>query len=515
MTLPLPAPQDYTDKDFEAVRARLAVLIVAAFPDWSDTERSRFENVLLDAFAFMMDVLAYYLDNMARQTRWGTVTMRYAMIELARLIGYSLDTNTASTADVIFSIPAATAGLVTIPAGTTNKTLGTASDVIRFQSQAVATIAVGLTDSLAVISEHSKAEAESYTAVGEIGEEFVLESTPFLDLSDSMTIAAIGWTRVEHFLDSGPADLHYTIRVDENDKAKVKVGDGVNGATAAVGGAVEIAYKSGGGPDGDVDATALQRVEGGPWYDALGNRVTLTCNNAAAASGGDSRESVAEAKVRAPRSIRVLNRCIARTDWSDLAIQVAGVGRALALTSNEMVGVPEGQVWLYIIREDLTFPVPAATLTAVETYITTNYPTPAVCTWDARTTPTVSVDVAVFVYLESGAVGATVAGLIRTALQALFDPVDASGDENEDIDFGYNMKDAAGAYEGEWSLDQFDTTIKTVSGIRRLGTTADGEGMTINAVEDNLSLNENEWPIRGNLTVTDGDTAAVHYNGPI
>jgi len=515
MTLPLPAPPDYTDLDFTAVRQRLATLIVAAFPEWSDTERSRFENVILDAFAYMMDILAFYFDQRARETRWGTATMRYAMIELARLIGYDLDTRAAATCDVVFSITTATAGNTTIPAGTTIRTLGTA-DVVRFQSQAVAVIPGGLLVAPSVVCEHSIAQSESFTATGEAGEEYILAFKPFLDASDTVTIAAVGWTRVSHFLDSGPADTHYTVRVDENDVATVKLGDGVNGATAAPGAAVVIAYKTGGGDEGNVDAHALAKVEGGPFYDALGNRVTLNCDNAAAAAGGEERESVAEARVRAPRSIRVLNRCIARLDWSDLALQVAGVARALAVTSNELVGVPEGQVWCYVVREDLTFPVPGATLTAVETYINANYPTPAICTWSALSPPTVTVNIPqCYIYLASGAVGATVATAIRTALTALFNPVDANGDPNETIDFGYNYKDATGAFEGILSLTLIEETIKAVSGIRRMGTPADGEGLQLNGVEDDVTLLAHEWPITGTITITDGDTGAPIYVGAI
>lgn len=514
MTLPLPAPQDYTDKDYSAIRVRIQTLITAAFPAWTEFERSRLENVFIDAFAHMMDVATFYQDRFARETRFGTAALRRSMIELCRLIDYDLDTQTAAVTDVIFSIPVAAAGNVNIPTGTTTKSLGTGANVVRFQSTAPATIVAGLTDSAATAVEHSEQQSDTFTATGDVSEEFKLSVRPFLDGSESMLIAAVPWTKVDHFLDSGAADLHYTLRVDEYDHAFIKLGDGINGAQAAPGAAVAISYKSGGGDDGNVDATAIKKVEGGPWYDVLGNQVSLSCNNAAAAVGGLDRETVDEARVRAPRSLRVLNRCVARTDFEDLSIQVSGVGRALALSSNEDATVPEGQVKVWIIP-DGGGAAPAALLTAVETYINTNFPTPVVCTWSALAATYVTMNIKVWAYLEEGAVIADVVTAVRAALTTLLAPVDASGDPNELINFGYYYQDAAGAYEGEFPLDLVERTIGAVSGVRRLGTSNDVKGIQINGQEDDVSLTIREFPEAGNLQLVNGDTGADYYNGAI
>ena len=59
----LPPSVDCTDKDFDALRQRLIALIGSAFPDWSDFSVASFGNVLLEMYAFVGDVLGYYLDN--------------------------------------------------------------------------------------------------------------------------------------------------------------------------------------------------------------------------------------------------------------------------------------------------------------------------------------------------------------------------------------------------------------------------------------------------------------------
>lgn len=514
MTLPIPSAPDYTDLDFDAIRTRLHTLLAVAFPEWTDFTRSRFENAIIDSFAFMFDVLAYYLDKRARDTRFGTVQLRRAMIELAKLIDYQLDTNSPALTDVVFSIPTITAGNVTIPPGTVVKTRGVGSQIVKFTTTAAATILAGALTSAATAVEQSEAQSYSATALGKAKEEWKLPVRPFLDGSDSMTIAGAPWTRVSDFLDSVAGDLHYTVQVDERDYAYLRVGDGVNGSTAAVGAAVAVSYKTGGGEAGNVDIGAIVKVEGAPWYDALGNQVSLSCANAAAAIGGAERETVDEARVRAPRALRVLSRCVARTDYEDLAIQVSGVARALSLSHNEDATIPEGRGRVWIVPSGGGV-APGALLAAVSTYIDTNYPVPMITSYDVLAAPYVTMNVVAYVYLEEGITVATVIAAIRQALTDLLAEEDTSGDPNELVNFGYYYRDSTGTYDGQFPYSDVENAIRDVSGVRRMGVTTDGEGMTLNGVEGNVTLLRHEFPEAGTLTLRDGDTGLVIYTGAI
>lgn len=59
----LPESVDYTDKDFDALRARLIALIKSVFPDWTDFDVASFGNVLVELYAYVGDVLTFYQDN--------------------------------------------------------------------------------------------------------------------------------------------------------------------------------------------------------------------------------------------------------------------------------------------------------------------------------------------------------------------------------------------------------------------------------------------------------------------
>ena len=73
----LPPSIDYTDKDFDALRERLIALVRSVFPDWSDFSVASFGNVLLEMFAFIGDVLGFYLEAQSRESRLATLTPHF------------------------------------------------------------------------------------------------------------------------------------------------------------------------------------------------------------------------------------------------------------------------------------------------------------------------------------------------------------------------------------------------------------------------------------------------------
>jgi len=73
---------DYTDKDFDSLRLRLQSLVGSVFPDWTDFNVANFGNILLEMYAFVGDVLGFYQDNQARESRLLTATQRKNLIGL-------------------------------------------------------------------------------------------------------------------------------------------------------------------------------------------------------------------------------------------------------------------------------------------------------------------------------------------------------------------------------------------------------------------------------------------------
>jgi hypothetical protein len=100
----LPESVDYTDKDFDALRARLIALIKSVLPDWTDFDVASFGNLLVELYAFVGDVPTFYQDNRARESRLVTATQRKNVMVPAKMLGYRLQGAQAATAEVWLSL---------------------------------------------------------------------------------------------------------------------------------------------------------------------------------------------------------------------------------------------------------------------------------------------------------------------------------------------------------------------------------------------------------------------------
>jgi hypothetical protein len=189
----LPPSLDMTDKDFDALRLRLIALARSVFPDWSDFAVASFGNVLLELYAFVGDVVGYYLDNQARESRLVTATQRKNVIALARMLGYKLHGARAATAEAVFALARASSANVRIPAGTVVRTREV-TEPVRFQLLSDVVIPAGALQATGVV-ENSKTYVQLFDSRGLADLDIILDHTPYLDAS--VAVSAANGTFVE------------------------------------------------------------------------------------------------------------------------------------------------------------------------------------------------------------------------------------------------------------------------------------------------------------------------------
>jgi hypothetical protein len=497
----LPSSLDMTDKDFDALRLRLIALARSVFPDWSDFAVASFGNVLLELYAFVGDVVGYYLDNQARESRLVTATQRKNVIALARMLGYKLHGARAATAEAVFSLARASSADVRIPAGTVVRTREV-TEPVRFQLLADVIIPAGALQASGVV-ENSKTYVQLFDSRGLADLDIILDHTPYLDASVAVSAANGAFVEKESLLGSGPNDRHFVALVDQNDRATVRFGNGTSGAPPT--GTVTVAYKTGGGAAGNVDAGRIVVVEG-TFTDLHGRAAQVSVTNAEPASGGTDRQSVASAKLLAPESLRTLTRSVTREDFEVNARRVPGVARALMLTSNEDPTVPENSGVLYVIPQGGGLPTPAlknlVLLQVTEVY-------PATLTFQPSVQNPVyrKVDVEARIYLRQGHAAATVRERVKANLTAMFRVSEADGTPNPLVDFGFNVKDADGNPSGEVAWSDVFNVIRDTEGVRKIG---DLHGdLKLSGLPADVKLAIKEFPVLGTVTLVNGDTGGV------
>ena len=500
----LPTNLDYTDKDFDALRARLFNAILSVFPEWTDHEASNFGNILVECFAFVGDVLTYYQDNQAGESRLVTATQRANAIALVKLIGFTVPGAQAAHVDVTLSIPAAVAGDVVLAKETIVRTEAVVEPVV-FRLDADYTIPAGST-SVAATAVNSDPDEDVFSSDGTPNQEFVLGSTPFLDGSSVITAADGTYTVVDDLLSSTSADKHCTITVDQNDRATIRFGNGTNGKIPL--GSITVDYRTGGGDGGQVEAGAVRVIEGS-FTDSFGTPVQPAVTNASPSEGGEPRMSLSQVKVQAPASLRVLERAVAREDFEIAAVTVAGVARAFMATSNEDAGVPENTGILYVVP-DVGGAPDSTTKDAVAALFARGGAYRSTLTFNVLVQDPEYLDfnITAHVYRAAGYTTVTTGAALRAALEEWFAITTTNADgevvANPNVDFGYNYKDQAGDPANEIALSDVFNVVRDTAGVRKIGVSQ--SDFLINGAHADVTIAARQFPRLGTVTLIDGTT---------
>ncbi|MAT03658.1 MAG: putative baseplate assembly protein [Acidimicrobiaceae bacterium] len=208
------------------------------------------------------------------------------------------------------------------------------------QLQAVSAVSLGGT----ALAEHSvRVVREGLgTSDGKPGQELrlanrpVLTRTPEERLEITVDQGTEDWEEVDNFMRSGPNDRHYVI---DSTTGQVHFGplirypDGSSrrhGAIPPEGARIVMTqYRAGGGNSGNVGSNTLTTMRTTiPYVSGVTNLVPAT--------GGVDAESVENAKLRGPMSIRTGARAVTASDYERLAAEAdSGVGRVRCLPPNQ------------------------------------------------------------------------------------------------------------------------------------------------------------------------------------
>lgn len=493
---------DYTDKDFDSLRTRLFNLIASVFPTWTSRQIANFGNLLVEMYAFVGDVLCKYQDNQAIESRWSKANQRKNLIALAKLIGYEPATATAAQVDVTISISAATGANVSFPAGTVVRTRSI-SNPVEFRLLSDAIIPAGSTSVSDITAENSESQSDIFTSTGVPNISFQLPSTPYIDNSAIISAGNGVYTEVDNFLDSDSTDLHFTVVVDQNDKALIRFGDGINGVIPV--GTITVVYKTGGGTSGIVEASSVTVIEGN-FRDDNGVVVQASVTNPNASTTAIDRQTVAQIKELAPLSLRVLNRTVSREDYELNARRVTGVSRALMLTSNEETAIQENNGFLFIIPTGGGQPTQDLKDQVLE-MVTVTYPNTLTFNLTVSGASFKTVDVYARIRLATGQNATTVKSRIETNLQNFFAIEDSDGIANEAMGFGYDFKEDESDNVGQLPLSDVFNVVRDTEGVRKI--IASVSSFTLNGEYSDVELLLREFPQLGTVTLINDETGAA------
>lgn len=325
-------PIDYTSKDYESFRRLMLDVKKDRVPEWSSESPGDLGVTLIEAFAYIGDILSYYGDRQANEAYITTAVRRESVLNLARMLNYVPENAQPAEVDVRFTLASAhESEEVTIPAKTrvstdTEEAARRDEEPVFFETKEEMVIAAAETEKLITCVEGQTVLNEDVgVSDGEVEQRFELEQDPVIvgsielevDEGDGYRV----WERIEHLINARFDARAYAVQPDENDAITILFGDDVNGRIPDIDALIRATYRVGGGERGNVGSSTI--VELIDDIEEVGS-----VSNPDPATGGINRESISSIRDNAPRSITTLTRAVSEEDYANLALDVLGVVKA-------------------------------------------------------------------------------------------------------------------------------------------------------------------------------------------
>ncbi len=360
-------PIDYTNLGYESLREAMLALARESLPEWTDFSENDLGVLLVELFAYACDITLYYQTRIAGNLFPATSDEPDALVQLLRLIGYELRPPAPATTDLRVAFDASDVASVStsimLPEGTTFSVTLPTGDKLSYETERDLQILPSqLTPPdarslqyffpVSVVQGQTVKDEAVAASDGSPNQMYPLQQKPVIANSITVTVVESGgnttyWKEVSTLANSTPADRHFVVQRDAVGSATLLFGDGINGLipppSNMPGKPVNItaSYRVGGGPQGNVSPntrfTPSLPVKSGTTSIAINEAINIQ-----AAAGGASGEDSNRARAFAPHLFRSQERAVTLQDYIDLALQVPGVGKALA------VAVNWNQVVLYI-----------------------------------------------------------------------------------------------------------------------------------------------------------------------
>lgn len=342
---------DYTSRDFESIKKDLITLINYQTGDtWDLTEPSDLGAILIEAFAYMGDMISYYIDRIANETSVTTATKQSNLLQFGNLYGYKPSGPTSAYVDITFQnissynidIPIGTQVIAPVNHGTYSEvyfeTISSAVGVLPSQTITLTCVegkTVNTDRPDLIDSATNKALPSAIgTSTGSANQELQIFEVNIVDSSLTVYVgqglAFTPWQYVDSLLDHGPAETVFTTQLQNDGSLLVLFGDGINGAIPAANALISATYRTSVGLAGNILPGTVAEVTFIPGNIDPEAITFLTATNISAGYGGANSDDLTQLRKKIIAAISTKNRAITLKDYENLALMVPQVGKVRA-----------------------------------------------------------------------------------------------------------------------------------------------------------------------------------------
>ena len=354
MSNELPIQIDYTSRDYDSILADLKSLVnLRTNNAWTADDPSDLGTVLVESFAYMGDIMSYYIDRVANELSIDTATRRKTLVNLGLLYGYRVSGPTPATMEITFENISTTN--IDIPVGTqvlATLLYGNYTEVFFETLESATALSPGSTTTL-TCQEGKTVNTDKPNLISEttnkplpvnLGASTGLPDQKLSlfdkNIVDSSVVVYVGqgvsftpWKFADVLIEYGPTSLVFTTEIDEYGVTYIVFGDGVNGAIPPVGQAISALYRTSVGLSGNLSANTVDEVTFIPGNTLKSAVSYLSVSNAAASTGGADGDDLTQIRSKIKAAITTRRRAVTLADYENLVALVPQVGRAKAISS--------------------------------------------------------------------------------------------------------------------------------------------------------------------------------------
>jgi uncharacterized phage protein gp47/JayE len=313
----------YINRSYKTIKDSLISRLIIKTPELSDHSESNVFIMLISMFSGLLEMLNYYIDNMARESFITTARRFDSVVKLSRLVDYRVKSFLPSSVDLTmtFNNPIPGPNPFVIPAGTI---FSTTSNLIFTSTKSVSAPMGALSVSIPVKQQIYNSNVLLGTTSGSALDNIDLNYS-IVDASINLVINNELWLFKDTLGLSGPDDLHFTTNVRENGVLYIQFGDGFNGKIPEPNSNVLGNFMTTRGTLGNLPSNSINSIDSNLNYPPT---ITATVTNTLPTTGGLDIENIRSIRYKTPLSVRTLDRAVTAQDYEDIAIMYPGVSKA-------------------------------------------------------------------------------------------------------------------------------------------------------------------------------------------
>ena len=342
---------EISELDFDGIKANLKTFLSQQdeFTDYNFEGSGM--SVLLDTLAYNTHYLAYNANMLANEMYLDSADLRSSVVSLAKQVGYTPTSCTASTAVLNVLVNGATGSSLTMSRGTK---FTTTVDSQSYSFVNNADVSITPTDGVFQFSNLTVYEGSylnyKYTVnTSDIDQRFIVPNNTVdtTTLTVKVQESSSDSTTNTYTLATGITELDSTSKVFflqevENGRFEVYFGDGVLGKSVADGNIIILEYIN---CNRDAPNGATTFVLSG----TIGGFPSATVTTASNASGGTGLESITSIKYNAPRDYTAQDRAVTAEDYKVLVKDLYANAQSVQVYGGEDAETPDyGKVYVSI-----------------------------------------------------------------------------------------------------------------------------------------------------------------------